>query len=140
MRAFKPILYILAALSGFEMSPQSGAALAEPLNAETFDQYTQGKTLYFSSKGEPYGAEIYLRNRRVRWSFLDGSCREGYWFPQDQHICFLYEGSDLPQCWQFDLDQAGLRALFLGQDGNTELVETTPAKEDLICPGPRFGV
>ena len=48
-------------------------ALAEtPLSAEDFAARVQGKVLTYGLAGEPYGAEEYLPDRRVRWSFLDG--------------------------------------------------------------------
>ncbi len=116
------------------------AAQAEPLTAERFDSYTQGKTVYYDSNGLPYGAETYLRNRRVRWSFLDGSCQEGSWYPQEEQICFLYEGSDGAQCWDFELDENGITAVLESEFGRTELQEVAPSGRQLICPGPEVGV
>lgn len=113
---------------------------AEPLTAERFDSYTQGKTLYYNSQGRSYGAETYLRSRRVRWSFLDGSCQEGSWYPQGAEICFIYDGSDLPQCWTFELNENGLSAVLDGEFGRTELQEAAPNGRQLICPGPEIGV
>ena len=54
-------------------------ALAQerPMSAAEFEAYTTGKTLTFSSDGYAYGMEEYDADRRVRWSFLDGDCREG---------------------------------------------------------------
>ena len=47
------------------------------MGAEEFDALTRGQTFYYGVNGsEPYGAEEYLDNRRVRWSFLDGECVE----------------------------------------------------------------
>ena len=65
-------------------------ALAEaPLSAAEFEARVTGKTLTYSSGGVAYGAEEYLRNRRVRWSFLDGECFEGQWFTSGDQICFV---------------------------------------------------
>ncbi|MBT8154792.1 hypothetical protein KMP13_13030 [Epibacterium ulvae] len=116
------------------------AAEAEPLTAERFDSYTQGKTVYYDSNGVPYGAETYLRNRRVRWSFLDGACQEGSWYPEGEQICFLYDGSDLAQCWDFELSENGISAVLESEFGRTELQEVPPNDRQLICPGPEVGV
>jgi len=35
------------------------------------------KTLFYAQNGGDYGAERYLRNRRVEWSFLDGEMQSG---------------------------------------------------------------
>ena len=51
---------------------------ADPMmSAEAFDAYTRGKTFYYASQGAPYGAEEYLSDRRVRWSFLTANARTG---------------------------------------------------------------
>lgn len=115
-------------------------ALAEPLTGDAFDAYTQGKTLFYNSDGLPYGAETYLRNRRVRWSYLDGTCKEGHWFPVGEQICFVYDGSDVPQCWNMDLGDSGLNAVIDDGGIRTELNEAAPNGRELICPGPDVGV
>ena len=115
--------------------------LAEtPMTDPEFDAYTQGKTLFFNSGGISYGVEEYLPNRRVRWSFLDGACKEGEWFQRDTQICFVYEDSTGPQCWTFFKGDAGLRARFEGQSINSDLYETRQSDEPMICLGPEIGV
>lgn len=57
MKILALILCTLAALPAFAQSNMSAAE---------FDAYTRGKTLYYGNGAEPYGAEIYLPNRRVR--------------------------------------------------------------------------
>jgi hypothetical protein len=115
--------------------------LAEtPLTADAFDRYTRGKTLYYSGDGARYGAEEYLDRRRVRWTFLDGQCKEGSWYASGQDICFVYEDSSEPQCWQFFLRPNGLAATFSGDQSDTTLYEITGADEDMLCLGPKIGV
>ena len=115
-------------------------ALAQtPMSAEDFDAYTKGQTLNFSSNGTAYGAEEYRDDRRVRWSFLDGDCREGRWYPEGDAICFVYEGDLGPQCWRFYAGGGGLRAEFLG-GGGSDLYETEATDEPLFCLGPEVGV
>lgn len=116
-------------------------AFAEtPLSAEAFDRYTRGKTLYFSADGSRYGAEEYFDQRRVRWSFLDGQCKEGTWYARERDICFVYEDNPEPQCWQFFLEPGGLSATFSGDSSDTTLYEVTGADEEMLCLGPEIGV
>ena len=117
----------------------SAAAAAEtPLSGEEFDAYTQGRVLSFSDRSGPYGAEEYLPGRRVRWSFLDGQCKDGIWYPEDGQICFVYEDRPDPQCWRFYEEPGGLRAVFEGSDG-LELYEAQET-DALMCLGPDVGV
>lgn len=115
-------------------------AQAAPLSAEAFDDYTRGKTLYFSEQGETYGAERYLPGRRVEWSFLDGTCKSGEWHAEGRSICFVYEDRPDPQCWEFERTSTGLRATFMGDAQSTELYEAEQSSEPLYCVGPKIGV
>lgn len=110
------------------------------MTAAEFDAYTQGKTLYYGDGTEPYGAEIYLPNRRVRWSFLDGDCKEGEWYEADGMICFTYDDRPEPQCWSFEQGPRGLTARFENDPAITPLYEATESTEELLCLGPKVGV
>ena len=119
------------------------AALAA-MSGEEFEAYTEGRTLYFGSGGQNYGAEDYLPGREVRWSFLDGQCKEGFWYEQSgaagPEICFVYEDRpDTPQCWTFEKTGQGLRATFRGESG-TVLYEARRSEEPQLCLGPEVGV
>ncbi len=119
----------------------AGAAHAQtPLDAQAFETYTQGRTLTFSANGAPYGAEQYGRDRQVRWSFLDGECLEGRWYPQGEQICFVYEDMAGPRCWTFYRDAGGLSARFADDPDGSVLYETAASEEPLVCPGPKVGV
>lgn len=113
---------------------------AEPMSARDFEAYVTGKTLYFGQNGEAYGVEEYLEDRRVRWSFLDGKCKDGVWFEEDGLICFVYEDNYTPQCWSFYRDSGGLRAVFQNDPENTTLYEAQQDDEPMICLGPEIGV
>ena len=126
---------LLAALS----LPHASRA-AEPMTATEFDNYTQGKTLFYGFGGTPYGVERYLPGRRVIWSFLDGRCQQGEWYPQADQICFLYENRDDPQCWQFSLTPDGLSARFQNDPDATQLYEADDIDEEMLCLGPEVGV
>lgn len=110
-----------------------------PMDAADFEAYTNGKTLYFSESGEAYGAERYLPDRKVEWSFLDGRCKQGEWYPDNGAICFVYEDRPDPQCWTFEKTARGLRATFIGSDQSTELYEAQQSDEPMYCMGPDVG-
>ncbi len=131
MRLITLILWALTSLPAVAQSQMS---------SEEFDAYTRGKTLYYGNNSEPYGAEIYLPNRRVRWSFLDGQCRDGEWYEADGLICFVYEDGPDPQCWSFQLGTAGLIARFENDPATTPLYEANESTEEMLCLGPKIGV
>lgn len=110
------------------------------MSAAEFEAYVTGKTLFYSSGGEVYGAEIYLPDRRVRWSFLDGECKDGFWYQSGPNICFEYEDRIDPQCWSFTLGPNGLIATFENEPANGEFYEASDLSEDLLCLGPKVGV
>lgn len=117
----------------------SAQAQDTPLTAQQFEDYTTGKTLYFNSGGVSYGVEEYRDGRRVRWSFLDGRCKEGEWYPEDGQICFVYEDGTGPQCWTFFRGSNGLRARFMGDPAGSELYEAQQTDEPMACMGPDVG-
>lgn len=116
------------------------AAAQTPLSGPEFDTYTQGKTLFYGFEGQVYGVERYLPNRRVIWSFLDGDCKEGVWYQQEEQICFIYEDRFDPQCWVFTRSGGGLVAQFEGDPQATELYEAEDIGEEMVCYGPDVGV
>lgn len=127
-------------LASLLLSLPSALTAQSPMSAEEFDAYTQGQTFYYAENGTAYGGEEYLRNRRVRWSFLGDECKDGYWYPHDGLICFVYEDFNGPQCWSFTATGDGLRATFHGEGATTELYEVRKTDEPLLCLGPEVGV
>lgn len=113
---------------------------AEPMSGAEFEAYVTGKTLYFGQNGEAYGVEEYLDNRRVRWSFLDGQCKDGVWYEEGDMICFVYEDNPDPQCWSFFRESTGLRAIFENDPNATTLYEAQQGDEPMLCLGPEVGV
>lgn len=120
-------------------SPETPPTLPAPMSAEEFEKYVAGRTLFFLSDGSPYGAETYLPNRRVRWSYLDGKCQEGIWYALQNMICFEYTEHPTPQCWVFRTTQRGLHATFQGDPEQTILYEAIDAPEKQLCLGPELG-
>ncbi len=115
------------------------AAAETPMSAAEFEAYTTGRTLTFSSAGVAYGVEEYREGREVTWSFLDGRCQEGVWYPEGELICFQYEEIEAPQCWSFFRRGAGLEARFENDPANTTLFETRASEEPMLCLGPEVG-
>lgn len=110
------------------------------MDADAFEAYSQGKTLYFGNDGTTYGAEQYLPNRRVRWSFLDGRCKEGNWFQDGELICFVYEDDSEPKCWSVFKSVDGLVVQLKNGSNQTTLFEVKPSNEPMVCLGPEIGV
>ena len=116
------------------------ALAAEALSPQEFERYVTGKTLYYGTGGQTYGVEEYLTNRRVRWSFLDGKCKEGRWYDDLDLICFVYEDTPEPQCWSFYLEGGKLRAQFENNTDSADLYEVGENDEPMLCLGPDVGV
>ena len=110
------------------------------ISADEFDAYTRGKTLFYGLDGQAYGVERYFDNRRVIWSFLDGQCKEGVWYEENDQICFVYEDNFDPQCWTFREGPNGLIAQFENDPDATELYEVEDFGEEMLCYGPDVGV
>ncbi len=131
-----------AAQTALSIVLAAGVAAAEtPMSAAEFEAYVTGRTIYYASLGEaPYGAEQYLADRRVIWTFLDGECAEGLWYEDDGLICFVYELDLVPQCWSFWREGAGISARFENDPAATSLYELRQSDEPLTCQGPDLGV
>jgi hypothetical protein len=132
MRPIIPILCLLLFAPALRADPA--------MTAEEFGAYTSGKTFYYGNDGVPYGAEEYLGDRRVIWSFLDGECQEGRWYEDNGLICFVYDTNPDPQCWSFRQSASGLIARFENDPSAPELYEVEQSRDPLICPGPEIGV
>lgn len=130
----KNLLFLLALIPGAVLAAE------RPLTATEFERIVSGKTFDYANGGVAYGAEEYLDNRRVRWTFLDGECTEGEWYASGEQICFIYESIPNPQCWYFYDRGDQLTARFVGQAETTELFETSRRDEPLQCLGPKIGV
>jgi hypothetical protein len=111
-----------------------------PLSAAEFDARTVGRTMFYSSKGRPYGAEQYLPGRRVVWAFLGDDCRTGRWYEEAGYICFVYEDANDPQCWTFHEEGGELIARFRGDPASAPLIAVQQSPEPLACLGPDVGV
>ena len=129
-----PILLLLLALA------LPAQAEDQAITPETFERLVTGHTLSYRRAGGEYGAEEYLENRRVRWSFLDGQCAEGFWYVEGPQICFIYDTIPDPQCWQFYLRGGRLLARYENNPQGTELIETRRRDGPLYCVGPEVGV
>jgi len=125
---------ILFALTAAPLAAQT------PMTGDEFEAYSQGKTLFFRYDDDRYGAEEYLPGRRVRWSFLDGDCKNGEWYEDGQMICFVYEDNPDPQCWSVYEQGDGLMAMFENDPTQTTLFQVERTDEPMVCLGPDVGV
>jgi hypothetical protein len=116
------------------------AAAETPITADAFEAHVTGKTLTYRQYDFIFGTEEYLPGRKVRWSVMPGECQYGNWYPQDEDICFAYEGSPVPACWTFWLRNGTLVALSVNADAGAELYEIEASAKPLPCPGPDVGV
>ncbi|MEM9972444.1 MAG: hypothetical protein AAF762_15300, partial [Pseudomonadota bacterium] len=116
------------------------AAAERPVSPAEFEAIVTGKTYTYSVEGTPYGAEEYLDNRRVKWTFLDGECQDGEWYVSGEQICFVYEHIETHQCWMFFMDGNRMMARYAGDPAATTLYETAQSDEPLMCLGPKIGV
>jgi hypothetical protein len=116
-------------------------ALAEtPLTAEAFDALTQGRTMTWSEYGQVYGVELYLPDRRVRWTVLGDDCVAGDWYPDGDAICFVYEDDPLPDCWLITETAGGLAAYDSTDPPGSNPVAVQETTQPLACFGPEVGV
>lgn len=118
----------------------TAASAQTPMSGDQFEAYVTGKTLFFAADGRRYGVEEYLPDRRVRWSFMDGQCRDGHWYEEASQICFVYQDNPSPQCWSFFLGTGGLTAKFENHPDGRVLYEIEPSGEEMLCLGPDVGV
>lgn len=123
-------VFVLSALPAFAQ---------DTMSASEFESYVTGKTLTYSYGNEVFGTEQYLPDRKVRWAFTRDECKDGYWFEDTGKICFVYDGEGIPQCWTFWQTPTGLKALFQGDDRQTELSEVEQSPGPLTCAGPDIG-
>lgn len=133
------MLVLVAVLAWLPAAPPLRAQSGSPMDGAAFDAYTRGQTFTYGTGSAPYGAEEYLENRRVRWSFLDGRCQEGEWYEDNGMICFVYDDNPDPQCWSFYQSPGGIVARFEDDPGLTTLYEITRSAEPLMCLGPEVG-
>lgn len=119
------------------------ALQAAPLDTqEAFDNYTQGKTIYygFDDGRGVIAAETYLPGNRVRWFTRDGTCIEGEWYATQGQICFVYENNTQPQCWITQVDANGLVATQVEGGGLSRILEMPKGDAAFQCLGPEIGV
>lgn len=134
----RPALVALALLAA---PPVTATAAETAVDAERFETMSTGRTLRFSRRGAPYGAEQYLPGRRVIWQYADGSCSHGFWYDGGEALCFVYEDTPSPQCWIFSRRDgdffARMAGVAAGDPSELRLSATSPAPLD--CPGPDLG-
>lgn len=120
--------------------PPLSLPLSLPLSAEAFADRVTGRTFYYNSGGQPYGAEQYLPDHRVVWAFTGDDCKRGRWYDKAGYICFAYEGDPGEQCWTFHDGPQGLTAYFMGDQTTEPLIASQSSPGPMACMGPDVGV
>jgi hypothetical protein len=122
-------------------------ALAAPARAETpvgpdaFEGMAEGRTMYFTLDGAPFGAEQFLSGRRTLWRFAQNDCEPGRWHGAAEAICFVYDSLDGPICWRFLQTDDGFVAALIehGTETGFRLDLDRIDSQPLPCPGPQVG-
>ncbi len=109
---------------------------AGEMTAEAFEGLAEGRTLYFTRDGRPFGAEQYFPGRRSLWRFEDGTCEEGRWWGEGRLICFAYDAG-APQCWHFRGGPGSFTAESV--ESGFALDFSHADERPLVCPGPKVG-
>jgi len=122
----------------FTLFPALAAATERAVSPAEFERLVTGKTFSYANGASIYGAETYLENRQVRWSFLDGECTDGTWYVAGDQICFVYDDIPTPQCWQFYMVDGTLTARYQDDPLGTELYQTHQ-RAPLYCETPYLG-
>jgi hypothetical protein len=142
MRIHRFALTLMLSLK-LALLPWGGAAApsATPMTGEEFNAATIGRTFYFSSAGQPYGAEQYLPGNRVIWAFVGDDCRDGKWYEDQGMICFVYDDNpNDPQCWLIFDGESGLQVQSMQFPDSPPLIAVEQSPEPLACLGPNVGV
>jgi hypothetical protein len=115
------------------------SAAERVLTVEEFEALTTGKTFTFNRWSQPYGAEQYLPQRQVIWKFEGDDCYAGRWYGDQGMICFVYEVTPEPICWDVLEAEDGIRIRLVGDVRGNDLTVDTVSPEPLACPGPFLG-
>jgi len=126
---------------GWLVMPTCLAAEDRPVSPEEFERLVLGETMSFIGTSGLYGAEEYFGDRRVRWSFLDGTCTDGRWFNQGNQICFQYDdgGNAEPQCWSFYMKDDALVGEYDNGGQTAAPVQMQMRSGPLYCLSPEVG-
>jgi hypothetical protein len=125
---------LVTAVPGMAQSPTL-------MTADEFESWSTGQTLDYSIGSQLYGSEMHLSGRRTLDADTGGHCSEGIWFPQDDAICFVYDGDPRQHCWRFWRDGSDEVLAELVDDApGAPLSHVTIAPSPLACPGRDVGV
>lgn len=122
------------------LAEEAPGQIGPPLGEEAFANRVTGRTFFYSSDGQAYGAEQYLPGHRVIWAFTGEDCKRGRWYEKQGLICFAYEDDPGEQCWTFHDSPSGLTAYFLGDPNTAPLVALRQSPAPMACMGPDIGV
>ncbi len=120
------------------LTASTGIAQDSRLSPDAYETYTRGYTIVFQQDGQIIGAEQYLSDRQVVWTFVDGNCTRGEWYVRNGAICFAYENSSDDPCWYADLVEGGLRVSF-AQNPQIQQFEKYKSTQPIQCANTYLG-
>jgi hypothetical protein len=115
----------------------SPALADKPMTGKEFWQHVEGRTIWWTRDGQPYGAETFHDGGLVTWQREGGACEPGDWFARDGMICFNYP-PDEPRdvCWTITLSGGRMVAVSAGDPGAAPLIEDPARSGPLTCDLP----
>lgn len=137
-----PRLAPLALLA--HLAPLAPASAQEVMTPGEYEALSEGRTLHYTHRGRPFGAEQYFPGRRSLWRFADGSCTAGTWHAEGDDVCFRYEPDTPALCWRFLREGTRVSATLLpnatdpAPDLRLDLARIDAAP--LPCPAPDLGM
>lgn len=93
----------------------SAATAQTAMTPAEFEDWSTGRTLDYFIDGSLWGSEMHLAGRKTLDADVGGTCRSGFWYPQDDAICFVYDLSPGPYCWRFVRQGGQVTAEFAGE-------------------------
>jgi len=121
----------------------ASTAAAQPMTGKAFDTLSRGTTMHFTADGQPYGSEQFFTGQRTVWRADDGRCINGKWAYEAPAICFVYDDSSGPFCWNIEGDAQALTVTSTRNDEGEAPLVLRMSKQDkvpILCTGPLFGV
>lgn len=114
------------------------------LSPDEYEALAVGRTLHYTHRGQPFGAEQYFSGGRTLWRFATGQCSAGKWYADGANVCFDYEGNPRTLCWAFQRSGNRVRAHLLPdaevREPGFALDLSHIDDKPLACPGPDVGM
>ena len=114
------------------------------LSPGEYEAMSEGRTLHYTYRGQPFGSEQYFADRRSLWRYDTGVCQAGRWHAEGKNACFTYDDNPETMCWVFLRSGNRVVAMLVPRPGSPEadfvLDLSHIDDEPLDCPGPDVGM